>query len=314
MYEPIKMIPAYRHGDATPWGGTGLRAFGKQIPDERTGESLEISVLPGLESRDENGRTLSSWLEIGGEKMRGTAVPMTFPLLLKFISAADKLSVQVHPDDAYANAHEGGKLGKTEAWIILSAEEDAEIVYGVRPGVTRAKLRAACNGEEDIATCLNTVKVHPGEVYYIPAGMLHALGGGISVAEIQQSSDVTYRFYDWGRVDANGKGRELHIEKGLDVIRPELRLEAMQGKTEKVEGGTVTTYIDETAFSLRLVEADGQITLMPDVTRFRLLSALGDGKLTWENGTMLLKKGDSVFVPADAPEIKMTGTLLLMAP
>ena len=88
----------------------------------------------------------------------------------------------------------------------------------------------------------------------------------------------------------------------------------MQGKTEKVEGGTVTTYIDESAFSLRLVETDGQITLMPDATRFRLLSALGDGKLTWENGAMLLKKGDSVFVPADAPEIKMTGTLLLMAP
>ncbi|MBQ7487051.1 MAG: class I mannose-6-phosphate isomerase [Clostridia bacterium] len=320
MVEPIKMIPSFRFGAATPWGGTGLRAFGKQIPDERTGESLEVSALPGLESRAADGTTLTELLASGGTDMRGTKVGETFPLLLKFISAADRLSVQVHPDDAYAGVNEGGKLGKTEAWIILNAEPGAEIVYGVKPGVTKEQLRDACAaGGEVLQACLNTVVVHPGEVYYIPAGMLHALGGGISVAEIQQSSDLTYRFYDWDRVDKNGKSRELHIEKGLDVVRPELQMSAMTGSVSEANGARHTVYIDEPAFSLELFELEGESSdamLAPDSTRFRILCALSDGRLCWDGGCMELAMGDSVFVPAAAPELHLHGTqrILYMAP
>ena len=148
------------------------------------------------------------------------------------------LSVQVHPGDAYAHAHEGGKLGKTEAWVILDAEPGAQIVYGIREGVTREQLANACQcGGEAVQACLNRVSVQPGEVYYIPAGMVHALGGGVTLMEIQQSSDVTYRFYDWDRVDAQGRGRELHIRKGLDVTDVSLHLSACTGKTSACAGG-----------------------------------------------------------------------------
>ncbi|MBQ9008066.1 MAG: class I mannose-6-phosphate isomerase [Clostridia bacterium] len=319
MIAPVKMTPSFRYGAATPWGGTGLRALGKQIPDERTGESLEISVLPGLESRDPEGRTLTELLAAGGTQMRGTEVGETFPLLLKFISAADRLSVQVHPDDAYAGAHEGGKLGKTEAWVILDAEPGAEIVYGVRPGVTKEQLRRACAaGGRELQDCLNTVQVHAGEVYYIPAGMLHALGGGISVAEIQQSSDVTYRFYDWDRVDAAGKSRELHIEKGLDVVCPDLQMKAVAGQTEVSDSGRVTRYIREPAFTLDEVELTpaGRFVRPADSTRFGILCALSDGQIAFGTETMELRKGDSVFIPAAAPDIVLKGGLhaLLMAP
>lgn len=320
MIAPIKMTPSFRYGAATPWGGTGLRALGKEIPDERTGESLEISVLPGLESRDEKGRTLTELLAAGGTEMRGTQVGETFPLLLKFISAADKLSVQVHPDDRYAGEHEGGKLGKTEAWVILSAEPDAEIVYGVRPGVTKEQLRHACAaGGRELQDCLNTVKVRAGQVYYIPAGMLHALGGGISVAEIQQSSDVTYRFYDWDRVDANGKSRELHIEKGLDVVCPDLQMSAVSGTTEKNDRYTLIRYIDEPAFTLCEVTVPaktGKFTVPEDSTRFRILCALSDGRIAYGKEAMTVRKGDSVFIPAAAPELSLEDGLhaLLMAP
>ena len=315
--EPIKMKPAFRHGTQTPWGGTGLTALGKEIPDDRTGESLEISVLPGLESRDETGRTLTEILREGGEAVRGKEVGEAFPLLLKFISARDRLSVQVHPDDRYAGKNEGGKLGKTEAWVVLDAQEGAQIIYGVTPGTTRKALEQACAaGGKALISCLRFVKVHPGEVYYIPSGMLHALGGGITVAEIQESSDVTYRFYDWDRRDENGRGRELHIGKGLDVIRPELQLEARRGRVSFCPAARLTEYIEESAFTLSLLETKEEFVLPSQPERFRLLSALTAGSLSWQGGHMPLVRGDSVFVPADAPAIHAAGgmSLLLMSP
>ena len=172
--KPIKMLPAFRYGSATPWGCEGLRALHKAIPDSRTGESLEVSVLPGLESRDSEGHTLSELLDTYGEAMRGTKVGKEFPLLLKLISAGDRLSVQVHPNDAYARANEQGKLGKTEAWVILDAQPNAQIVYGIREGVSRDMLAHACEeGGEAVRACLNMVNVKAGDVYYIPAGMVH---------------------------------------------------------------------------------------------------------------------------------------------
>ena len=307
---PIKMTPAFRFGSATPWGGEGLRALGKAIPDARTGESLEVSVLPGLESRDEAGRTLTALLKEHGEAMRGTQVGETFPLLLKLISAQEMLSVQVHPDDAYANVHEGGKLGKTEAWVILAAEPGAQIVYGIREGVTREQLALACqSGGAAVQACLNRVAVQPGEVYFIPAGMVHALGGGITLMEIQQSSDVTYRFYDWDRVDAQGRSRELHIQKGLDVTDVTLHLPVCAGKTRPCAGGQRTTYIDERAFTLERWQAQGEMPLPQTPEHFSLLCALGEGTLAWDGGELPLHSGDCVFLPAQMERTTLRGAL-----
>lgn len=306
--KPIKMIPAFRYGSATPWGCEGLRRLHKAIPDPRTGESLEVSVLPGLESRDSEGHTLSELLDAGGEAMRGTKVGTEFPLLLKLISAGDMLSVQVHPDDAYARKNEHGKLGKTEAWVILDAEPGAQIVYGIREGVSREALASACEeGGAAVQACLNKVNVKPGDVYYIPAGMVHALGGGVTLMEIQQSSDVTYRFYDWDRVDAQGKGRELHIQKGLDVTNVSLHLPPCAGVTSEKPGGTVTRYIDERAFVLERWHCESAMELPLTPEHFVLLCALGDGKLTWEDGEMTLQRGDCVFLPAKCEKTSLCG-------
>ena len=306
--KPIKMIPAFRYGSATPWGCEGLRRLHKAIPDPRTGESLEVSVLPGLESRDSEGHTLSELLDAGGEAMRGTKVGTEFPLLLKLISAGDMLSVQVHPDDAYARKNEHGKLGKTEAWVILDAEPGAQIVYGIREGVSREALASACEeGGAAVQACLNKVNVKPGDVYYIPAGMVHALGGGVTLMEIQQSSDVTYRFYDWDRVDAQGKGRELHIQKGLDVTNVSLHLPPCAGTTSEKPGGTVTRYIDERAFVLERWHCENAMELPLTPEHFVLLCALGDGKLTWEDGEMTLRRGDCVFLPAKCEKTSLCG-------
>lgn len=306
--KPIKMMPAFRYGSATPWGCEGLRRLHKAIPDPRTGESLEVSVLPGLESRDSEGHTLSELLDAGGEAMRGTKVGTEFPLLLKLISAGDMLSVQVHPDDAYARKNEHGKLGKTEAWVILDAEPGAQIVYGIREGVSREALASACEeGGAAVQACLNKVNVKPGDVYYIPAGMVHALGGGVTLMEIQQSSDVTYRFYDWDRVDAQGKGRELHIQKGLDVTNVSLHLPPCAGVTSEKPGGTVTRYIDERAFVLERWHCESAMELPLTPEHFVLLCALGDGKLTWEDGEMTLQRGDCVFLPAKCEKTSLCG-------
>ncbi len=308
MIHPIKMTPSFRYGSATPWGGTGLRALGKIIPDERTGESLEVSVLPGLESRDPDGKTLTDILTEGGEAMRGTKVGETFPLLLKLIAAADSLSVQVHPDDAYAGANEGGKLGKTEAWVILDAKPGAQIVYGIKPGTTGEHLVEACKlGGQAVRDCLNFVTVKPGDVYFIPAGMVHALGGGVTLMEIQQSSDVTYRFYDWDRVDAQGRSRELHIKKALDVVDPNLQLPPCAGTAMCADGGRVIRYIDEPAFTLERWQVSSEMTLENTPECFKLMTALGDGKLTWDGGEMKLKLGDSVFLPAALTDCKISG-------
>lgn len=235
--EPMKMRPYYRYGEMTPWGGDALRRmFGKDAPEDRAGESLEVSALDGMESvilsGEFTGMTLAAALrnhyaEIVGEENG------PFPLLLKLLDARDTLSVQVHPGDDYAREHDG-KLGKTEAWMVLSADPGAKIAYGLKP--TDEKLSdIVARGEFEQA--LNFVTVAPGDVYYIPHGMVHALGGGVQVYEIQQSSDATYRFWDWGRVGKDGKPRALHTQKALDVTRPELHMGKVEGATILTEGG-----------------------------------------------------------------------------
>ncbi len=277
-----KLNPYYRHGAETPWGGDALRrVFGKDIPDDRTGEALEASTLPGMESRLQDGRTLT---EAAGGPL---------PLLLKLLDAREALSVQVHPDDAYAAAHEGGKLGKTEAWLILSAEPGAKLVYGLEPGTDVAALSG-----KDIEAHLRWVPVREGDVLYIPAGMVHAIGPGIVLYEIQQSSDVTYRFWDWDRRDKAGNPRALHWEKAVDVARVDLQLAPTRGETIPCESGNCTRYLDTPHFTLERLHVDGA---MPLASRpgFRYVTALCDGKLVCGDEAIAFARGDTLFLPGD---------------
>lgn len=200
------------------WGGTKLTEFGHDIPYDNTGECWAISAHPNGANTILNGRYKNYTLDQVWEENRalfGNDDREAFPLLTKILDAQDKLSVQVHPDDAYAKAHEG-EYGKTECWYILDAEEDAEIIYGVNAQNQETLNNMIDNREFD--QLFNTVKVQKGDFYYVPAGTVHAIGKGIMILETQQSSDTTYRIYDYDRTDKNGEQRALHLEESKEAI------------------------------------------------------------------------------------------------
>ena len=311
MVYPLKMKPYFRHGEDTPWGGSALKTlFGKDIPDDRTGEALEISALPGRESVIENGPlaglTLTAAIDKWGHDLTGPVEG--FPLLLKLLDAREMLSVQVHPDDEYAGKNEGGKLGKTEAWLVLSAEPGAKLVYGVNVDDSEALTKAVEEGK--LQDSMRWVTVLPGDVLYIPHGCVHALGGGIVIYEIQQSSDVTYRFWDWGRVGKDGQPRELHTQKALDVSNVDLRMNSIEGTTALCKGGSRTYYISEEHFELCRLNLSGKMPL--EKGRMLFLTPMSPCTLHWGEESMELNAFDSVLVPAALENVVIEGKTKVM--
>lgn len=309
---PLLMAPTFRHGEETPWGGHMLRdTLMKDAPAGATGESLEISALPGYESMVANGvhagKPLSRMIELWGEGLTGQTGG-EFPLLLKLLDTLMPLSVQVHPDDAYA-ARVENKSGKSEAWIILNAEPGARIVYGVD---TKGEPLDKVVAEGRIETCLRWKNVRPGDVYYIPEGMVHAMGEGILAYEIGQSTDINYRLWDWGRVFEGGKPRALQVEKALDVCRSELQLEKNEGTTVLCKGGSRTYYISDTHFELCRLNLAGTMPL--ESGRMLFLTPLTPCKLKWGEEEMTLNAFDSVLVPAALKGVSLEGeTKVLMS-
>ena len=310
---PLLMAPNFRHGEETPWGGHMLRdALMKDAPEDAVGASLEVSALPGEESMVANGehagKALNRMVELWGEALTGAKCD-DFPLLLKLLDPVTPLSVQVHPGDDYAKAHEGGKHGKTEAWIVLNAEPGSHIIYGVD---TRGEDLATIVAEGRIKDHLRFQSVRPGDVFYIPSGMLHALGEGVMVYEIQESSDLTYRFWDWGRVDAQGKSRELHVEKALAVCDTSLSLEKIEGTTVLCKGGSRTYYISDTHFELCRLNLSGKMPLPSG--RMLFLTPLTPCMLRWDEEEMTLNAFDTVVVPAGLEGVSLEGeTKVLMS-
>ena len=301
---PLTMHPAFRGGKLTPWGGEKLRTvYHKPIAEAPTGESLEVSCIPGLESVDDAGVKLPDLIAKYGAAFAGKYAGETFPLLLKLIDASESLSVQVHPNDDYADRVENGKLGKTEAWLILDAPAGSQLVYGIRPGTSLDELRAACEQGAAVEPLLRRVDVKPDDVCFIPAGCVHAIGAGIMLYEIQQSSNVTYRFYDWNRVDAQGNRRELHLDKALDVTDLSFSLDPIPAPD-----APVARVLDETYFTLDLFHVTDKPVELPTVADFGLLTAL-DGELTlvWEGGEKLLARGESLYLPAKGVALTLHG-------
>lgn len=309
---PLLMAPTFRHGEETPWGGHMLRdTLMKDAPAGATGESLEISALPGYESMVANGehagKPLTRMIELWGEELTGNTGG-EFPLLLKLLDTLMPLSVQVHPDDAYA-ARVENKSGKSEAWIILNAEPGARIVYGVD---TKGEPLDKVVAEGRIEECLRWKNVRPGDVYYIPEGMVHAMGEGILAYEIGQSTDINYRLWDWGRVFEGGKPRALQVEKALDVCRSELQLEKNEGTTVLCKGGSRTYYISDAHFELCRLNLSGKMPL--EGGRMLFLTPMGPCALRWGDEEMTLDAFDSVLVPAGLEGIVLEGeTKVLMS-
>ena len=226
------------------WGGNRLREeYGKKMNSDKIAESWELSCHKDgqsvIEGGEFDGKTLSEYIDAKGKRVLGTNCERFeyFPILIKLIDAKDNLSVQVHPSNEYALRVEG-EYGKTEMWYIVDCNEGAELLYGFKHEI----------GEEEFADRIknntllevtNNVPVHKGDVFFIESGTLHAIGKGILIAEIQQNSNTTYRIYDYGRVGADGKPRQLHIDKAVEVtdrIPPKYPTTA-QGAPENVEIG-----------------------------------------------------------------------------
>ena len=216
--EIMKLVPT---GKDYLWGGTRLREeYGKKIDLAPLAETWECSVHPDGPSYISNGEfkgvALADVLKQHPEYIGTKVEDGKLPVLVKFIDAKKDLSVQVHPSDDYAKEHEGDN-GKTEMWYVIDAEEGAHLIYGFQHEVTEEILRKAVK-TGTLDKHLQKVEVHKGDTYFVPAGTVHGIGKGILVAEIQESSNVTYRVYDYNRVDKNGKKRELHFDKAVQVM------------------------------------------------------------------------------------------------
>lgn len=222
LSQSIKFDPIFKE---KPWGGQKLKTIlNKPIPSDKTGESWEVSDVPNNISVVKEGYFKGQNLEDLIHKFRTKLVGKkvyhqfncTFPLLIKYIDANDDLSIQVHPDDALAKAKHNS-FGKNELWHIIQADEGAVIYLGFKKGVNKQDY---LNGlkYQNLSDLLNKIAVKPGDTFYIPAGTVHAIGKGVLLAEVQQTSDVTYRIYDWGRVGLDGQPRQLHIEEALEAI------------------------------------------------------------------------------------------------
>ncbi len=221
LHAPLRFAPYLR---PMVWGGRRLgEALGKTLPTAAAyGESWEISDHPSHHSTvvegPAAGRTLHELMVEEPAALFGDAEPRSvFPWLVKFLDAWDWLSVQVHPDDESAPRLWPGEGGKTEAWFVLDAAPTARVYAGLLPGVDESRLRAAL-GDGTVADCLHSFRPRPGDCLFLPAGTVHAVGGGVLMAEVQQTSDATFRLYDWDRRDAQGRSRTLHIEQATACI------------------------------------------------------------------------------------------------
>lgn len=288
------------------WGGTRLcKVFGKTSDRETIGESWELTVrkkeMCTVENGAFSGRTLGALISGDPVGMMGESrMENGFPLLIKLIDAHDRLSVQVHPDDAYAARVEGDR-GKTEMWYIVDAEPGAEIICGLADGLTTEDFAVAV-ADGDPERALHRQPVHPGETYFIPAGLPHAIGRGILIAEIQQNCDLTYRVYDYNRRQADGSLRELHVRKALEVIRPfsAEEIEKIRYARGVPEVGGEEVLADCAYFRVvhGTVPAGDRVALPSSFRMRHLLFLSGEGVVQGGGQSASYRRGDSVFLPA----------------
>lgn len=312
----LKLTPAIKDNI---WGGTRLsREFEMVSYADRQAEAWVLSCHSDGESIIENtefkGRTLSDVLANEGKDYLGTNCKKYefFPLLIKLIDANDDLSIQVHPDDEYALRVEG-EYGKTEAWYIMDCDENSELIYGFKKDITKEEFKKAIE-ENTLSEYVNRVKVKKGDVFFIQAGTLHAICKGILLAEVQQNSNTTYRVYDYGRLQ-NGKPRELHVEKALDVTclkKSEADGKAM-GETECFEGYSQTLLVDCDLFTMKRLDVSESAKVISDDSSFVSLVALdGNGVVMHDDTCITLYKGESLFVPAGYGEIEILGSVTVL--
>ena len=307
----IKLKPAFKD---YIWGGSKLvNQYGKNCDLPKVAESWELSVHPDGESVIANGEnkgmTLAQYIKENPEVLGSSRKNDELPILIKLIDAEDKLSIQVHPDNAQAQEWEK-QNGKTEMWYILSADEDARIVYGVKEDISKDELKKAIE-ENTVESLLDSVPSKAGDVFFVDAGTIHAIGKGNVIVEIQQNSNVTYRLYDYDRRDKNGNARELHIEKGIAAAN-----------TNKLKRRQIPLCSDGTRllgsceyFAVKELPVNGEVTLECTERSYQALIGIeGDICIVADGICQPFAVAETIFVPAGFGEytIKGTGKVLIV--
>jgi mannose-6-phosphate isomerase len=312
--EPLFLKPIYKE---TIWGGEALRTRFKRPLEKgrRTGESWEVVSLGADQSSVTQGPyggvTLGRLTAEAPEALLGNLLSAgKFPLLFKFIDARERLSVQVHPDDEQALEHGWGIHGKTECWYVIDAKENARIVAGFREEVSFDKINRAIE-TESLDLLLNVIPVKSGDVLFIPAGTVHAIMEGTLLYEVQESSDTTLRLYDWGRVDAAGKPRPLHVREALSVIdtrayehRPVAPVVIDEGNCRHFYHSACRYFVLE-----RYVFSREQEIALPAKRSFRVLTVIsGTISLSYPAGKVAITAGTSVVLPAVLRDVRVSGS------
>ena len=295
------------------WGGNQLRErFGKKSTADRIAESWELACHKDGSSRILNGpdagKTLTEYLSQHGTACLGTNCREfdTMPVLIKLIDAKENLSVQVHPDNAYAQRVEG-EPGKTEMWYIVDCEPGASLLYGFQHAITKEEFKTRI-AENTLLEVTNAVPVHKGDVFFIPSGTLHAIGKGILIAEIQQNSNTTYRVYDYGRIGADGKPRALHVEKALDVTTLTPLPPTVQYPEQSIPGGTIRKLAACPYFDTAVLQVETAVTQTVSAESFQhLLVTEGNAVLETASGSDPLPMGSSVLLPAGLGTYQIKG-------
>jgi mannose-6-phosphate isomerase len=322
MLYPIKFKPRVKE---RIWGGTAiLERKGKTVSrlakDKLYGESWDLSSVKGDISVVANGMLKGNNLEEIIEVYMGELVGeqnferygLEFPLLIKYLDCNDRLSVQVHPNDELA-AERHDSFGKTEAWYIAECKEGSAIYLGFKDLNTTREEYISAVAESRLESLLNRVEVHKGDIFFIPAGTVHALGAGIEVVEVQQTSDITYRIYDWDRVDASGKGRELHTALAVDAIDFEADAELLHKKYDVSKGGEAKV-IESPYFTMAIQDVDGSKSLDRSMLdSFVVYICLeGSATISVDGVQESLASGELVLVPAECCDIEFEGTARFM--
>ncbi|QHI38768.1 Mannose-6-phosphate isomerase ManA [Kordia antarctica] len=309
---PLKFKSIYKE---RIWGGNKLQTMlNKNVTGDAIGESWEISDVNDVPSVVANGelqgKTLQELSETFQEKLLGTKVYSAFgtkfPLLIKYIDANRDLSIQVHPNDELAKKRHNS-FGKTEMWYVMQADEGAELIVGFNQEVTKEVFQTHVKNNT-LTEILNFQKVKKGDVYFLPAGRIHSIGGGILLAEIQQTSDITYRIFDWNRVDAEGNSRELHTDLALDAI--DYTLHENYKTAFKSKENTATTIVDSPYFTTNLIPFQGELDVNHDEKDSFVIYMCVKGNVTFEtaNYKEKLSFGETLLLPAAIKNIKISTT------
>ncbi|SEH53527.1 mannose-6-phosphate isomerase [Paenimyroides aquimaris] len=298
------------------WGGNKLQSIGKKLPGNNIGESWEISMIDTdvniITDGVYQGKSLAELIDLYPNEILGTKVYQKygkqFPLLFKFLDAKTDLSIQLHPNDELAKKRHNS-FGKTEMWYIMQADENARIILGFKNDSSSEEYLEHLENKS-LPSVLQEYYVKKGDVFFIETGTIHAIGGGVLLAEIQQTSDITYRVYDWDRVDEQGKARELHVDLALEAIhygKRNPKIEYVKQEDQSVE------LVDCPFFTTKIISLTTVYKVQKSNDCFLVyICTEGSAKLSIDQESFDIKQGETILVPAQLSQFELKGEATLL--